>query len=83
MSTLQQYKCPCCDGEIEFDSASQQMKCPYCGNEYAVETLASYDEALKGDKESNMNWETEAGAEWQEGETDGLRSGNCHRSAAS
>ncbi|MBQ4557094.1 MAG: hypothetical protein IJA60_05560 [Clostridia bacterium] len=77
MSTLQQYKCPCCDGEIEFDSASQQMKCPYCGNEYAVETLASYDEALKGDKESNMNWETEAGAEWQEGETDGLRTYAC------
>ena len=31
MAVLQEFKCPCCDGAIEFDSALQKMKCPYCG----------------------------------------------------
>ena len=77
MATLQEYKCPCCDGAIEFDAQSQKMACPYCGNEFEMETLASYDSELQKDSESNMEWETNAGAEWQEGEADGLRTYQC------
>ena len=78
MATLQEYKCPCCDGAIAFDSASQKMKCPYCGTEFEMETLASYDDELQNDTQSNMQWETNAGTEWQEGETDGLRTYQCN-----
>ena len=78
MPVLQQYKCPCCDGAIEFDTQVQKMKCPYCGNEFEMETLAAYDEALKGQQESNMTWQTEAGAEWQPGETEGMRVYACN-----
>lgn len=77
MATLQEYKCPCCDGAIEFDAQSQKMACPYCGNEFETETLASYDSELQKDSESNMEWETNAGTEWQEGETDGLCTYQC------
>jgi len=75
---LQQYKCPCCDGAIEFDTQAQKMKCPYCGNEFEMETLAAYDEALKGQQESNMTWQTEAGTDWQPGETEGMRVYSCN-----
>ena len=78
MATLQEYKCPCCDGAIAFDSTSQKMKCPFCGTEFEMETLASYDNELQNDAESNMQWETNAGSEWQEGETDGLRTYQCN-----
>lgn len=77
MATLQEYKCPCCDGAIAFDAESQKMKCPFCGNEFEMETLASYDSELQNDSESNMQWETNAGSEWQEGEADGLRTYQC------
>ena len=77
MSVLQQYKCPCCDGSIEFDSTLQKMKCPYCGTDFDVATLASYDEVLSADKESDMHWEEAAGGEWHEGETDGLHTYAC------
>lgn len=77
MSVLQQYKCPCCDGSIEFDSTLQKMKCPYCGTDFDVATLASYDEVLSADKESDMHWEKAAGGEWHEGETDGLHTYAC------
>ncbi len=74
---LQQYKCPCCDGAIEFDTSVQKMKCPYCDTEFEMETLASYDEDLKNEQNDDMTWDTSAGGEWQEGETDGLRVYSC------
>ncbi len=73
MSVIQEYKCPCCGGAIEFDSSLQKMKCPYCDNEFEMETLASYDDALKNESGDNLQWETQAGGEWSEGETEGLR----------
>lgn len=77
LNTFQQYKCPCCGGAIEFDSNLQKMKCPFCDTEYEMDTLASYDAELQDDKEDEMEWETTAGAEWQEGESSGLRSYVC------
>ena len=73
MAELQEYKCPCCGGAIEFDSSVQKMKCPYCDTEFEMETLRSYDDELKNQGTDDMSWETQAGTEWQEGETEGLR----------
>lgn len=75
--SLQQYKCPCCDGAIEFDTSVQKMKCPYCDTEFEMETLVSYDEQLKSQQGDEMNWDTAAGTDWQEGEADGLRVYSC------
>ena len=70
MQTLQEYKCPCCGGAIAFDSTLQKMKCPYCDTEFDVQTLADYDAGLQ-DAQDDMEWETAAGSEWQEGEASG------------
>ncbi len=70
---LQEYKCPCCGGAIEFDSTLQKMKCPYCDTMFEVETLKSYDQALNDTPADEMKWETNAGTEWTPGETDGMR----------
>ena len=78
MSVLQQYKCPCCDGAIEFDSNLQKMKCPYCDQEFEVETLRAYDEELKNQPQEDMSWNTEAGSQWQEGEAESLRVYCCN-----
>lgn len=77
MNTLQEYKCPCCGGAIAFDSSLQKMKCPYCETEFDMETLAGYDSVLQGEKADDMHWESTAGAEWESGEADGLRSYVC------
>ena len=78
MEVLQQYKCPNCDGTIEFDTGSQNMKCPYCDAEFELETLQQYDAELKEQPEDNMTWDTAAGSQWQEGEADSLRSYICN-----
>ncbi len=78
MAVLQEFKCPCCDGAIEFDSTLQKMKCPYCDSEFEMETLQAYDAELNQQPSENMTWDTAAGAQWQEGETEGLRIYTCN-----
>ena len=77
MAVLQQFKCACCDGAIEFDSGSQKMKCPYCDTEFDVETLTSYNEELQQDQADDLHWENAAGQAWTEDEQTGLRSYVC------
>ena len=76
MAGMLEYKCPCCDGAIKFDSTTQKMKCPYCDTEFEVDTLKGYDEELKDEKPSEMNWATPGGS-WAEGETAGLHTYVC------
>ena len=74
MAVLQEYKCPCCDGAIEFDSSIQKMKCPYCDTEFEMETLAAYDEALRNDTEDELQWQSGEG----EMLSDGIRAYVCN-----
>lgn len=78
MQTLQEYKCPCCGGAIAFDSSLQKMKCPYCDTEFEMETLVGYDAELQQDTADSLEWETAAGSQWQEGETESLCSYVCN-----
>ena len=78
MAVLQDFKCPCCDGAIEFDSSLQKMKCPYCGSEFEMADLQAYSEAISGQPEDNMQWDTAAGSQWQPGETEGMRIYTCN-----
>ena len=78
MAVLQEYKCPCCDGAIEFDSGTQKMKCPYCGTEFDVGTLEGYAENLKGDGEDSINWEQNSDNQWNEGEQERLLTYVCN-----
>ena len=74
MAVLQEYKCPCCGGAIEFDSGIQKMKCPYCDTEFEMETLAAYDSELSSETPDDFRWETTDTAPWQE---EGIRSYVC------
>lgn len=72
MSDQKQYKCPCCGGGIEFDSNSQKMKCPYCDTEFDTETLRGYDEDLNSDGSDDFEWNTNAGKQWDNEESENL-----------
>lgn len=77
MSVLQEYKCPCCGGALEFNSTVQKMKCPFCDTEFEMEALQAYDNQLNGEQQSDMTWDANAGQEWGAGEADGLRTYVC------
>lgn len=74
MAVLQEYKCPCCNGAIEFDSSIQKMKCPYCDTEFEMETLAAYDEALRSDTDDDLQWQSGP----EEILSDGIRAYVCN-----
>ena len=78
MAVLQQFKCPNCDGAIEFSSGAQKMKCPYCDSEFEIESLLAYEAELNSQPQEDMTWDTAAGSQWQEGEAEGLRVYSCH-----
>ena len=77
MAALQEFKCPNCDGGIEFSSGEQKMKCPYCDSEFEIESLMAYQAELDKQYEDDMTWDT-GGNEWQAGEADGLRVYCCN-----
>ena len=78
MAEIREYKCPSCGGAIEFDSTTQNMKCPFCGTELAVADVVNYNDQLANIQESDTEWESEAGQEWQPGETEGMRVYTCN-----
>lgn len=77
MADLQEYKCPCCGGALEFDSSVQKVKCPYCDTEFEMSALSSYDEMLGEEIKDDYTWENTAGSEWGDGETNSMRSFVC------
>ncbi len=76
MAGMIEYKCPCCGGVVEFDSASQQMKCPYCDTVFDIDALKSKDEVLNAATEDSMSW-TAPSSEWGSGETDAMGVYTC------
>ena len=69
MAKMQEFKCPCCGGSIEFDSSVQKMKCPFCDTEFDVGTLSEYAQTVEEEQPEDMSWSDEAGSEWQDGES--------------
>jgi len=71
MAVLQEYKCPCCDGTIAFDSDIQKLKCPYCDTEFEVETLEQLKAAEQTPRQDRMDWE-QTGNFYQQTEAEAL-----------
>jgi DNA-directed RNA polymerase subunit RPC12/RpoP len=74
---LQEYKCPRCGGAIAFDSGAQKLKCPFCDTEFDMDFIKKYDEEIKNEGTDEFKWDTEAGSEWENGETAGMKSYTC------
>ena len=82
MSTLIEYKCPCCGGAIKFNSSEQQMKCPYCDNTFEMETLKAYDEQMNEQLEDKTDWDSTSDTYWSENEQAGMKSYSCQSCGA-
>ena len=76
MARTIEYKCPCCGGELEFNTQEQKMKCPYCENTFEVETLKEYDNILRNQQPDNMQWQTPSN-EWTDSESERMELYHC------
>ena len=66
MADLQEYKCPCCGGALEFNSTVQKMKCPFCDSEFELSEIPGTDTAAETGSEEEKQ-------EWTEGASEGMR----------
>ena len=78
MNQIHEFKCPNCDGAMEFDPNLQMMKCSFCDSEFDMEEVLAYDDKLHSQTPDDMAWDAKAGSEWQEGEQEGLRVYVCN-----
>ena len=69
--------CPACKTELNSEGISGEATCPGCGADFTMEDLRAYAAQMAEKQDDNMNWDTEAGGQWQEGEADGLRIYGC------
>ena len=76
-ATAPKLKCPACKTELNNEDMSGEATCPGCGAEFQMEDLRAYAAQMANKGEDNMNWDIEAGGQWQEGEADGLRIYTC------
>ena len=69
--------CPACGGTLDCDFSRTEIRCPQCGVEFEGEAIREYAAQLAEQKPDDMTWDTQAGGQWQAGETDGLRVYSC------
>lgn len=61
MAATIEYKCPCCGGNVEYNSTIGQMQCPFCDTVFDVAALKEKDEALNNAQPDIMEWDMPAG----------------------
>lgn len=66
MPVLLEYKCPNCDGSLEFDSNTQQMKCPYCDSLIDVAALKQYEDEAASVEEKQIEWGSYGEIRWDQ-----------------
>ena len=70
-----EYKCPCCDAGLTFESNAQKMSCEYCGNSFDLEAVEAYN--TNSDTEESFDWIEADTTCWTEDEQLHLHSFQC------
>ena len=87
-SSVTNYKCPACTGPLHFEGASGKLECEYCGSSYEVAMIEQLyadkeKKALEAQakidarKEKEAQQAAQAGMNWSDEESAGLKSYNC------
>ncbi len=79
---LQDYKCPCCGGGIEFNSSVGKMKCPYCDSEFEMDSLKELDQVLENSITEEMSWNMSAGGAFSDTDAQNMAAYICNSCGA-
>lgn len=72
MAQLVEYKCPCCGGNIKFDSDTQKVVCPFCDSTFDMESIKEYEQKINSSEQEAVNWNDSEGEQWQEAQEGGM-----------
>jgi len=75
---IKEYKCPNCNGAVQFDSSTQNMKCPYCDTEFSIAALEEYQKQTDVQEKDKFGWDGKTDLkEWDSEELNELTQGAC------
>ncbi len=77
MAATIEYKCPCCGGNVEYNSAQGTMQCPFCDTIFDVAALMDKDEELSQAKPDQMEWQQTPEATFDAGSMNGMNVFTC------
>ena len=78
MPNVMEYKCPRCNGVLEFDSRLQKLKCPYCDSIFTVEQMQSKDDVLNEQQAQPHAHQQPQQQTQQAAQTDGMGVYTCN-----
>ena len=71
--------CPACKAELNIDPNQKEATCPGCGVELEVDALLTLAVQKEEERSDHMVWDTQAGGQWTQGETENLRVYGCEQ----
>lgn len=77
-TSVQEYKCPCCNAVLVFSAGTQQMKCEYCDNVFNLDTVKIYSESENVRDDTNLQWEETSSQKWNDQEQSHLQVYICN-----
>lgn len=84
LSTIQNYKCPCCDAPLVFEASLGKMHCEYCGSSFSPETLEQMAaEEKAASEEGKYDWENYTERTFDDSEAEFLATYSCPACGAS
>lgn len=77
MSTVLEYKCPCCDAGLVFGQKKQKLTCEACGNDFELDAVREYNENPDDSNEPDFTWDESESAQWNTSEQQNIYSFQC------
>ena len=77
--TAPKLSCPACKTELNIGPEEKEVTCPTCGVELDAQALREYGAQMEERQPDRMVWDTHAGGEWAQGETDTLQVYSCRQ----
>jgi len=75
---IKEYKCPNCQGAIQFDIGTQNLKCPYCDAEFQIAALDEYQKQRAAPGKDSIYIDTSNTCQtWDENDLGDLATGSC------
>lgn len=71
-----EYKCPCCNAGLVFESGIQQLKCEYCDNTFELDAVQAYNES-EAPKTDAFQWDQPQSEEWSQKDQQNIRAFQC------
>ncbi len=80
MSVIE-YKCPCCNANLVFNSNEQKLICNCCDNTFDADAIKAFNEDLSNSEEDTYDWEeynSDTGSgDWSEKEKNNMKAFCC------